>query len=104
MNPVELDQLWRHVTRKIVSAEITPGPGPLPNGIFEQAPRVLATLDDGSCVELFSFYAHERSFSPAEFVGLSVEEGRRLKFAPGHSARAGGRAATPWPRSHTEHE
>jgi len=32
-------------------------------------------------VELFSFYAHERSFDPGEFVGLTVLEGRRLKFA-----------------------
>jgi hypothetical protein len=31
----------------------------------------------------------ERSFSAAEFVGVSVEEGRRLKFAP--TAVAAGR-------------
>jgi len=70
-----------------MSVEITPGPGPLPHGVFEQAPRVLATLEDGSRVELFSFYANERSFSPQEFVGLTVDEGRRLKFAPGHPPR-----------------
>jgi hypothetical protein len=94
MNNRELDQLFQQIARKIVSAEITAGPGPLPHGVFEQAPRVIATLDDGSSVELFSFYAHERSFSPAEFVGLSVEEGRRLKFAPGHPPRVDGRART----------
>jgi hypothetical protein len=71
-----------------VSAEITDGPGPLPHGVFEQAPRVIATLDDGNRVELFSFYAHERSFDPAEFVGLSIEEGRRLKFAADHPPAA----------------
>jgi hypothetical protein len=87
MNAAELDQLFQQVSRKIVSAEITDGPGPLPNGVFEQAPRVIATLDDGSRVELFSFYAHERSFDPAEFVGLTVEEGRNLKFAPNHPPR-----------------
>lgn len=75
-----------------MSAAITEAPGPLPHGVFEQAPRVIATLDDGSRVELFSFYAHERSFSPAEFVGLSVEEGRSLKFAPAHPPRFDGRA------------
>jgi hypothetical protein len=84
MNSVELERLWQQEARQIVSAEITKGPGPLPHGVFEQAPRVIATLEDGSQVELFSFYAHERSFRPAEFVGLSVAEGRRLKFAPDH--------------------
>ena len=72
---------------KIVSVEITAGRGPLPHGVFEQDPRVIATLEDGSRAELFSFYADERSFSPTEFVGLSVEEGRRLKFAPDHPPR-----------------
>lgn len=89
MNNAELDRLFQPVAKKIVAAEITDGPGRLPHAVFEQAPRVIATLDDGSRVELFSFYAHERSFSPAEFVGLSVEEGRRLKFAPGHPPRDG---------------
>ena len=94
MNNAELDRLFPPVAAKIVSAEITNGPGPLPRGVFEQAPRVIATLEDGSRVELFSFYAHERSFSAAEFVGLSVEQGRRLKFAPGHPPRRDGGART----------
>lgn len=55
MNTAELDRLWQQVARKIVSAEITAGPGPLPRGVFEQTPRVIATLDDGSRVEPFSF-------------------------------------------------
>lgn len=84
MNSRELDELWSAVGRKIVAAEVTAGPGPLPHGVFEQAPRVIATLDDGSQVELFSFYASERSFRPADFVGLSVEEARKLKFAAAH--------------------
>ena len=45
MKTAELDRLFQQVPRKIVSAEITDGPGPLPNGVFEQAPRVIATLD-----------------------------------------------------------
>ena len=94
MNNAELDRLFQPVAPKIVSAKITDGPGPLPHGIFEQAPRVIATLDDGSRVELFSFYAHERSFAPAEFVDLSVEQGRRLKFARGHPPRCAGGART----------
>ena len=94
MNAAELDRLFQQVPRKIVSAEITNGPGPLPGGVFEQTPRVIATLDDGSRVELFSFYAHERSFDRAEFVGLTVEEGRNLKFAPDHPPRVDGSALT----------
>ena len=94
MNSAELDRLFQQVVRKIVSAEITNGPGPLPQGVFDQAPRVIATLDDGSRVELFSFYADERSFSPAEFIGLSVEEGRNLKFAPNHPPHLDGSAWT----------
>lgn len=84
INAAERDRLFREVAKRIVSVEITEGRGPLPHGVFEQDPRVIATLDDGSRAELFSFYTHERSFSPAEFVGLSVEEGRRLKFALDH--------------------
>lgn len=94
MNTADLDRLFELVPRKIVSVEITDGPSPLPHGVFEQAPRVIATLDDGSRVELFSFIAHERSFSPPEFIGLSVEEGRRLKFAPGHPPRLDGSVQT----------
>ena len=94
MNNAELDRLFQPVATKIVSAEITDGPGRLPDVVVGQAARVIATLEDGSRVELFSFYAHERSFSPAEFVGLSVEEGRRLKFAPDHPPLVDGRALT----------
>ena len=82
MNNAELERLWQRAARKITSVEITPGPGPLPGGIFDQAPRVMATLEDGDTVELFSYYANERSFTPAEFVGLTVDEGRQLKFRP----------------------
>jgi hypothetical protein len=82
MEGQDLDKQVPHVERRIASAIITPGPSPLPGGVFDQAPRVIATLDDGRDVELFSFYAHERSFTPEQFVGLTVDEGRRLKFAP----------------------
>jgi hypothetical protein len=66
--------------RTIVSVEITKGPGPLPYGVFEPAPRVIATLENGQIVELFSYYANERSFVASEFVGLTLAQGRRLKF------------------------
>ena len=82
MTNAEIDRMLQRAARKIVSVEITPGPGPLPAGIFDQAPRVIATLADGATVELFSYFANERSFTPAEFIGLTVDEGRRLKFRP----------------------
>jgi hypothetical protein len=91
MNSAELDRLWQGGTHKVVSAEITKAPGPLPAGVFEQAPRVIATLDDGRQIELFSFYAHERSFAPEVFVGLTVDEARRLKFAPEYRLTLGPR-------------
>ena len=80
MTSAELERMWQRASRKILSVEITEGPGPLPSGIFDQAPRVIATLEDGDKVELFSFFASERSFTAAQFVGLTVDEGRRLKF------------------------
>jgi hypothetical protein len=93
MEGQELNRPSRHAERKIVSVFITPGPSPLPGGVFDQAPRVIATLDDGREVELFSFYEHERSFAPGQFVGLTVDEGRRLKFAPENRLEMRQRAA-----------
>ena len=55
MTSAELDRMWQQSARRIVSAEITTGPGLLPAGVFDQAPRVLATLEDGKRVELFSY-------------------------------------------------
>jgi hypothetical protein len=66
--------------RTIVSVEITKGPGRLPYGVFEPALRVIATVENGQTVELFSYYANERSFVASEFVGLTLAQGRRLKF------------------------
>jgi hypothetical protein len=63
-----------------VSVEITKGPGLLPYGVFEPALRVIATVENGRTVELFSYYANERSFVASEFVGLTLAQGRRLKF------------------------
>lgn len=43
-------------------------------------PKVKATFEDGSTKELFEFYPDELSFRESEFIGLTEEEGRRLKF------------------------
>jgi len=80
MTNAELDRMWQRAARRIVSVQIMPGPGPLPGGILDQPPRVIATLDDGATIELFSYRANERSFTPAQFVGLTVDEGRQLKY------------------------
>ena len=80
MTSAELDRMWQQGARRIVSAEITAGPGPLPAGVFNQAPELLATLEDGKQVELFSYYPQERSFTPDDFVGLTVDEGRRVQL------------------------
>lgn len=62
---------------KIVSARITP----LPSSIFDPMPQVWVRTE-GSDEEqkLFEYYPDEISFSPDEFVGLTLEEGKRLKF------------------------
>jgi hypothetical protein len=91
MTGVELDRLWQGTGRKVASAEITRELRPLPNGLFDEDPRVIATLDDGHKIELFSFCVHQRAFTAEEFVGLTVDEARRLKFAPDHRLDLGPR-------------
>lgn len=61
---------------KIVKVTI----GPYPTGMFDPMPKVHATFEDGSEKDLFEFYPDELSFSEAEFVGLTAEEGEQLKF------------------------
>lgn len=62
---------------KIVKARITT----YPKKFSDPMPMVMV-LTEGSTEEvvLFDFYPDELSFSPDEFVGLTVEEGIRLKF------------------------
>ncbi len=64
-------------SNKIVSARITP----LPSSLFDPMPQVWVQIE-GSDEEqkLFEYYPDEIAFSPDEFVGLSLEEGKRLKF------------------------
>lgn len=61
---------------KIVSAEITA----MPKDFFDPMPKVRATFSDGQVKELFEFYPDEISFTAEEFVGLTEEEARHLKF------------------------
>ena len=63
---------------KIISAIITPMPRPMPDGMFDPMPEVVATFADGSTKRLFSFFPDEVSFQPSEFIGLTEEEAHSL--------------------------
>ena len=63
---------------KITDAFITPMPRPMPEGMFDPMPEVIATFEDGSKKSLFSFFPDEISFRPSEFVGLTEQEAHSL--------------------------
>ena len=63
---------------KIVSATITQMPRPMPAGMFDSMPEVIATFEDGSVKTLFSFHPDEVSFLASEFIGLTEAEARSL--------------------------
>ena len=63
---------------KITSAIITPMPRPMPDGMFDPMPEVIATFEDGSTKTLFSFYPDEISFQASEFIGLTEAEARSV--------------------------
>jgi hypothetical protein len=43
-------------------------------------PKVYVTLENGVEEFLFEYYPDEISFTPSEFIGLTIEECRHLKF------------------------
>ena len=63
---------------KITSAIFTPMPRPMPEGMFEPMPEVVATFEDGSSKSLFAFYPDEVSFRESEFIGLTEEDAHSL--------------------------
>ena len=63
---------------KITNAIITPSPRPMPEGMFDPMPEVVATFEDGTTKSLFSFFPDEISFQPSEFTGLTEEEAYSL--------------------------
>jgi hypothetical protein len=69
----------RRPTMKILSATITPITRPMPLGMFDPMPEVVATFEDGSTKTLFSFYPDEVSFQASEFAGLTEEEAHDLR-------------------------
>lgn len=60
---------------KVISARITA----MPKDWFEPMPQVYVTLEDGTEQFLFEYYPDEISFTPNEFVGLTIEQCRALK-------------------------
>lgn len=63
---------------KITKATITPMPRPMPQGMFDPMPEVIATFEDDSKKNLFSFYPDETPFHESEFIGLTEEEAHSL--------------------------
>jgi hypothetical protein len=63
---------------KIKSVTITPMPRPMPHGMFDPMPEVIATFEDGTNKHLFSFYPDEVTFREQEFTGLTEEEAHSL--------------------------
>ena len=63
---------------KISHAIITSMPRPMPLGMFDPMPEVIATFEDGSGKTLFSFYPDEVSFQASDFTGLTEEEAHSL--------------------------
>ncbi len=64
---------------KITSTIITPMPRPMPEGMFDPMPEVIATFEDGTTKTLFSFYPDEITFHASEFIGLTEEEAKALR-------------------------
>jgi hypothetical protein len=63
-------------TMKITSARITE----MPKGLFDPMPKVFVRVNEGEEQLLFEFYPDEIMFTSKEFIGLTIEEARHLKF------------------------
>lgn len=63
---------------KITSATITQMPRPMPAGMPDPLPQVIAAFEDGSVKTLFSFRPDEVSFLASDFIGLTEAEALSL--------------------------
>lgn len=61
---------------KIISARITD----MPKSLWDKMPEVHVTLEDNTEQLLFSYYPDEISFSSSEFIGLTIDQAKHLKF------------------------
>jgi hypothetical protein len=64
------------MSNKIITARITP----MPKSMFDRMPQVWVTTENGEEQLLFEYYPDEISFQKEEFIGLTIDEGRHLKF------------------------
>ena len=64
----------------IVKCTIGPYPRPMEQGMFDPMPEVKVQFNNGDEKALFEFYPDEISFNESEFMGLTEESARRLKF------------------------
>jgi hypothetical protein len=64
----------------IIKCTIVPYPRPMEQGMFDPMPEVKVQFNNGNEKSLFSFYPDEISFNESEFIGLTEENARRLKF------------------------
>lgn len=60
----------------VISSRITDQP----KSLYDPIPRVYVTLENGNEEFLFEYYPDEISFTPSEFIGLTIKECRHLKF------------------------
>ena len=61
---------------KIISASISPQPKCLSDAM----PQVYVDTESEKSQFLFQYYPDEIQFTPDEFIGLTIEEARHLKF------------------------
>ena len=64
----------------LVKCTIRPCPRPMPEGMFDPIPEVKVKFNNGDEKTLSEFYPDEISFEESEFIGLTEESARRLKF------------------------
>lgn len=64
----------------IIDCRIGPYPRPIESGFFDPMPQVKVKFSNGEEKVLYEFYPDEISFEESEFVGLTEESARRLKF------------------------
>jgi hypothetical protein len=63
-------------TSRVVKCRITEQP----KSFFDPIPQVFVTMENGIEEFLFDYYPDEISFTPNEFIGLTLDECRHLKF------------------------
>lgn len=64
----------------IVGCSIVPYPRRIPVGMYDKKSSVKVLLDNGEEHFLFDFYSDEITFTESEFIGLTLDTARRLKY------------------------